>query len=578
MLLRKVLILAGMTSDGFQGDPVVHHFSGKTDHFLQGMLGSSNIVDLRERYRYGGKDAAFSPFAIKEAPGVRKICQTGVGPILYREAELAGFTAEFAPITDFFVPDAEGLRIAPHWQSIADTFDVVALSTTFVLKVPTLAAMLGCLKAEGKIVIAGGVLVNKMSNAALAKLPFDYCLKTEAEGRFSTILMRIAGTGASDADLDAVPGLLWRDGADIRISGAPFQLIAFTEQRAMPTREWVRERGGVQQYESVRGCPFRCEFCDYPYLMGNKNFRMKSAEMIFSEWQELFELGVRHIDALDSLFTVPRKRAIRLAELLIESGLASELTWACYARVTELADRSFTELMKQAGCRYIFLGVESGSQVILDNMKKLTNVAGNAAAIDHCNDVGIYTSSGILVGFPGETAETIDETKQFLTLHSTPSVHVFVWIPDFTEGSPVPVMRQDRIERYEISGSIQPATYETTIWGEKISFELRTRWEHKSMTQHEALVHASDISAMIRSDQIHGEDFSFAPYRSAIQHPALLAAKMDFHHQEAFTRGWKSKYSRYLDGSPLVQLKQETPGWLAESGVATSMPPLMVAS
>ena len=43
-----------------------------------------------------------------------------------------------------------------------------------------------------------------------------------------------------------------------------------------------------------------------------------------------------------------------------------------------------------------------------------------------------------------------------------------------------------RIERYEISGSIQPATYETTIWGEKISFELRTRWEHKSMTQHEA--------------------------------------------------------------------------------------------
>jgi radical SAM superfamily enzyme YgiQ (UPF0313 family) len=562
----KLLVLAGMTPDGFQGDPVVHQFSGSTDRFLSGMFGTSDVVDLGRRYRYGSPDGAYSPFALLESPGIRRTCQTGVGPILSAEAHEAGFETEFAPIADFFEVNPQGYGIAPHWREVFAGFEVVALSTTFVLKVPTLAAMLDCLKAAGKTVIVGGVLVNKMMNSTLAGLSFDYCLKTEAEGRFRVILKHLLEV-ASDSELESVPGLLWRDGGVLKVSGAPFALVPFTEQRAMPTRAWVAERGGVYQYESVRGCPFRCEFCDYPYLMGNKSFRMKSAETIFSEWNELHALGVRHIDALDSLFTVPKKRAVRLAELLISSGLAEELTWACYARATELADRSFAELMRRAGCRYIFIGIESGSQAILDNMKKLTTVDDNSAAIDNCNDVGIYTSAGILVGFPGETRETIEETKRFLVLHSTPSVHVFVWIPDFTEGSPVPVMLPDRIKRYGISGDIKPAVYETIIWGERISFELRTRWRHQTMSQYEALTHASEISAMLRSDEIRGEDFSFAPYRSAIQHPALLAAKMEFAHQVAFTRGWKQLYSRFLDGTSLPLLRAEVPAWLAASGV-----------
>jgi hypothetical protein len=72
---------------------------------------------------------------------------------------------------------------------------------------------------------------------------------------------------------------------------------------------------------------------------------------------------------------------------------------------------------------------------------------------------------------------------------------------------------------------------------------------------------------MLRSDEIRGEDFSFAPYRSAIQHPALLAAKMEFAHQVAFTRGWKQLYSRFLDGTSLPLLRAEVPAWLAASGV-----------
>ena len=444
--------------------------------------------------------------------------------------------------------------------------DVVALSSTFILKENTLKSMLELLSGQGKTVIVGGVLVNKLNRFRIAQLPFDYCLKTEAEGRFSQILRTIKEC-SGDEVLHTIPGLFWRRDRQLRESRAPFALIDFTAYRTIPTPEWVSARNGVHQYESVRGCPFRCEFCDYPYLMGNKNFRVKSADQIFEEWQALYEVGVRHVDALDSLFTVPKKRAQRLIELMVHSGLGSELTWACYARVKELADVEFVAGLQKAGCRYIFIGVESGSQSILDNMQKQTTVQQNLRAIEACNGVGLYTSSGILVGFPGETEDTISETADLLMRQSSPSVHIFVWIPDFTEGSPVPIMQPDRKARFDIDGHITPAEYAVPVWGEKIPFSLRTQWRHSTMNQAEALRHACELSNMIRSGAIDGEDFSFAPYRSLILHPSRLAAAMSFSHQRALVMGLKELYDQSVTGNTFTQLQTDLAAWRQASGL-----------
>lgn len=448
--------------------------------------------------------------------------------------------------------DEDGrITIAEHWTDALADYGIVALSTTFVLKFSTLRGMVDALKAHGLVVIIGGVLANKLGDLSLWTVGFDYCLKTEAEGRLRVMLEHAAGR-RPDSDLEQIPGLLWRAGRQVKKSPADFVLVDFGSAEAssttLPSARWIADRGGVVQYESVRGCPFRCEFCDYPYLMGNKSFRMKSAELIFAEWQELHARGARHIDALDSLFTVPKKRAVKLAELLIASGLSQELTWAFYARATELADPEFAALLQRSGCRYIFLGIESGSQVILDNMKKLTKVGDNAKAIRNCNDVGLYTSSGILVGFPGETEETIADTKAFLAEQSSPSVHVFVWIPDFTEGSPVPIMQPDRLQRFGISGKVNPSMYRKSVWGKPVDFHLRTEWTHSSMSQEAALDHALDIGRLARAGSIWGEDFSFAPYRALLKHPSVLASRMSYADQSRFAIDMKHVFDAYLRG------------------------------
>lgn len=567
-MTRRVLILAGMAHDGFQGDPVLRHFEQRTDAFARDVLGVADRSQLSELVR-SVTDARFSPFAEVRASKAHGVCYSGAGHILHHEACLAGYTAEFAPLVEFFVWTGQCFEISELWRPAVDDVDVVALSTSFVLKPDTLIDMASRLKELGKIVVLGGVLVNKLPVTVLRGIPFDYCLRTEAETRFSVILEYIAtGSGFAESDvLDRIPGLLRRREGRVVESPAAFEMIDFANTSILPTTKWVSERRGVHQYESVRGCPFRCEFCDYPFLLGNKSFRLKSADLIFKEWSALYDLGVRHIEALDSLFTVPKKRAARLAELLKESCLGQELTWSCYGRVRELADPAFVESLVDGGCRYIFLGVESGAQVILDNMRKLTTVEQNESAIRTCNEVGLYTSSGILVGFPGETEATVAETIEFLHRYASPSVHVFVWIPDFSEDSPVPIMQSDRRERFAIAGATGTATYPVKLWGERIQFELRTRWSHATMTQEQALEHAASISEAIRTGGIEAEDFSFAPYRSLLRHPSELAARMSFSAQHKFALGLQSLYKRFLEGQPAHRLRAEVPNWLAGCGL-----------
>lgn len=564
---RTLLVLAGQSIDGFQGDPVVDAFEATTARLLGDVFDAAAVADVDRRWRYARAGGGFSPWAVAPPRGRRQVCVTGAGHILYHEAHAAGFHAEFAPLDDFFALDDDGrVVIADHWRPALDGVDVVAVSTTFVLQPPVLAEMLRLLADAGKTIVVGGVLVNKLPVGALRQLDFDYCLKTEAEGRFSEVLRQIARGAPDPAVLDGIPGMVWRQAGALHAARAPFALIDFPGWRTYPTPEWIRERDGMHQYESVRGCPFRCEFCDYPFLMGNKTFRMKSADDIHAEWTELRRRGVTHIDALDSLFTVPKRRIEQLAALMRASGLDRALSWACYARATELADPAFVDTLAQAGCRYIFIGLESGAQTILDTMNKRTTVAENAAAVRNCNAAGIYTSGGILVGFPGETDATVDQTLEMLAREAPPSVHVFVWIPDFTEDSPVPIMQPSRLQRHGIAGDRAPARYEIELWGRRVPFALRTTWSHATMNQERALAHAARISDAITTGAIEAEDFSFAPYRRLIRHPARLAGTMRFRDQVRFALGWKRLYRRYLAGIEPDRLGAEARAWLGDCG------------
>src|SRR5262249_30717698 len=142
----------------------------------------------------------------------------------------------------------------------------------------------------------------------------------------------------------------------------------------LPTPDWAfaeqyhGRKFELVHYESVRGCPYRCAFCNYPFLFDDTIFRTKSARKIASDWLGYAAKGAKIVNCLDSLFTIPTQRLVELCNILISEG--TPINWICYARAGDLARPGIAKLMKQAGCRLVHVGYESGSQTILENMNK----------------------------------------------------------------------------------------------------------------------------------------------------------------------------------------------------------------
>jgi anaerobic magnesium-protoporphyrin IX monomethyl ester cyclase len=165
-------------------------------------------------------------------------------------------------------------------------------------------------------------------------------------------------------------------------------------------------------YESVRGCPYRCAFCNYPYLFDDTKFRTKSALKMVNDWKKYDEMGAEYVTCLDSLFTMPKSRLKEFCEGLINNNI--KLKWICYARTDDLCDEEIVELMVKSGCIQVHIGIESGDENILTNMNKRTDPITNELAIKNCHKYHLTTIVTLIVGFPGETSETIDRTIYFL--------------------------------------------------------------------------------------------------------------------------------------------------------------------
>ena len=166
-------------------------------------------------------------------------------------------------------------------------------------------------------------------------------------------------------------------------------------------------------YESVRGCPYRCSFCNYPYLFDDKRFRYKSAEKMADDWERYCDtMDINYIVCLDSLFTMPRRRLRKFCELLVKRRI--DVKWICYARADDLANEEIVQLMKAAGAHQVQIGVESGDQQLLQNMNKVCTVEANHRALENCRRHELTSVVSLIVGFPGETGASLERTYQFL--------------------------------------------------------------------------------------------------------------------------------------------------------------------
>ena len=210
-----------------------------------------------------------------------------------------------------------------------------------------------------------------------------------------------------------------------------------------------------------RGCPEQCTFCHNTW--NRLPMRYHSPERVIDDIQYL--IRAHRIDALvfvDDDFFRNRKRATEICQLLLDKDI--KLLWACNARADELSPE-LLRLARQAGCRQLCLGLESGSQRTLDVLAKRMTVEQNAAAVALCHSAGLLSAANFIIGCPDERLEDIRLTERFIkendldcigVSYCTPFPGTQLWKDCVARGLLRPPLRWDDYLLDQVSVQVSP--------------------------------------------------------------------------------------------------------------------------
>lgn len=160
-----------------------------------------------------------------------------------------------------------------------------------------------------------------------------------------------------------------------------------------------------------RGCPFQCAFCLASKMCG-RGFRARSPGNVVDELEWLRDTYAAEAVAFyDDTFTYDTQRTVAICEEMKRRKF--ELPWDCRTRVDRVS-KSLLATLRRANCLLVHFGVESGSQIMLNSMRKGTTVEQNATAIKWAKEAGILVAISVVVGYPGETPEMLEETLNFI--------------------------------------------------------------------------------------------------------------------------------------------------------------------
>jgi len=283
-------------------------------------------------------------------------------------------------------------------------------------------------------VIAGGMLIKKvmdegqdLSPQALEYLS-TFCDKVDAfvvEAQGEQTLVKLLHALRNGDELDKVPNLALFDDTHGKIFFTPRERESLHMDHTTIAwnrvpREYLRKTLPVN---TSRGCFYRCRFCTYHWLFPEVHY--KSLDVLREELLQLQELEfVKHIRFTDDNFTASRTRLKSVLNMMIEEQL--DFTWSSFARASALTP-DLVEIMKRSGCEFVDMGIESGSQTILDNMHKRLKREQSFYAIRMLNDHGIYCRGSFIIGYPGETQETFSETIDLINSSGLPYYHPYLF-------------------------------------------------------------------------------------------------------------------------------------------------------
>jgi radical SAM superfamily enzyme YgiQ (UPF0313 family) len=304
--------------------------------------------------------------------------------------------------------------------------DVVGLSVMTFQRSTALgiAALVRRLRPSA-LVVAGGYDPSLAPDAYGPSSDIDIIVRGEGERTFSELLRVVEARG----DVSSIAGLSYRSARGLTHNPDRHVLTLATEPLLLPKRS-ARVLAGytllgrpVDVVETSRGCPFDCSFCSIIEMRG-RNFHPYPIDRVIDDIVDARRHGARAIFLVDDNITLDVRRFERLCEAIIERGL-NDGDYVVQAMTAPLAEHGATlaPLMRRAGFRYVFLGIENvvDSDLVFlkasaKNARRLHGrTVGNAsiAAIEHLHRSGLYVVGGLIVGNPDDTRESIEANLEF---------------------------------------------------------------------------------------------------------------------------------------------------------------------
>jgi radical SAM superfamily enzyme YgiQ (UPF0313 family) len=316
-------------------------------------------------------------------------------------------------------------------------FDLVGISspTPLIYEAWEAAALA---KEQGAITVLGGPHLTLMPDESMARPEVDLVVRGEAEETLVEIVQEIEQQASTrergiDAGLleachfESIQGLSWRDGAgkimhnparplrqDLESIPWPayhlFKIDRYTNLQ--PVTDGLDPKARSYTLVTSRGCPYQCIYCSKP-ITGH-TWRARSPQDVVAEWRYLVrEMGATEIGITDDVWNLKLDRAKDICRLLIEEGL-NQVPWVTiHGMRADHTDAELFQLMKQAGCKRVGFGVESGNQAVLDSVKKRQTLDDARRAFKEAKAAGLQTMGFFIFGLPADTEETMEDTIRF---------------------------------------------------------------------------------------------------------------------------------------------------------------------
>ncbi len=317
------------------------------------------------------------------------------------------------------LPDSKVVDAPPHKISIDQTVEMARDFELLVLFTSTpgfhvdvkIAEMMKGSNPKLKVAFVGPPVTVEPEKSLKASAAIDFVVKREFDHAIVDF--------ANGKPLEEIPGVVFRKGEGFQhnpeappienLDSLPW--VSKTYKRDLDFRRYnvpFLLHPFLSLYTS-RGCPAMCTFCLWPQTHSGHRWRLRSTDDIVNECryvQENFP-GLKEIFFDDDTFNYQKARTIELCNKL----KPLKMTWSCTSRVT--TDHDTLKAMKEAGCRLLIVGYESGDQQILKNIKKGATIDMARRFTANCKKLGLVVHGDFIVGLPGESRESIRKSIDF---------------------------------------------------------------------------------------------------------------------------------------------------------------------